>query len=379
METPQFQYHQENLAEAQRQLDVTKTSSFFKFAENSITYLYILPPWSERGLLARMVKECFLGKGQGRHTCWHTYELFGQPEMGKKDPITNVIFEAYAAKGKPDHIKRMLPNMRWYVNAIVDGVSKLGPNGEEQDNYEASIEPKQVIVGFTDATWRELDKKRRAPGVGCIYDPNATICVIVTRDDTGEITKYSTALAGNKSQGTFTPERTNICQVFESRKVGGSEKVCEIVANLNNLEERADWAMPGQDAFVEAERKAMELKATLRLPRAHLSSRHRAPFRAWRLRASRRACSPLFSPSLSPPDPRERRGRLLRATSSPPPRLLSPSSPLRGHLRARLPCRDRRSPGPRRRARWATQACRDSPSHLSSRWHPSSPPLRDSP
>jgi hypothetical protein len=261
MDAPQYQYHQENLEESKKQLEATQSSGFFKFAENSITYLYILPPWSERGLLARMVKECFLGKGQGRHTCWHTYEMFGQPELGKKDPIVNVLFEAFAARGKPDDIKRKLPNMRWYVNAIVDGVSMLGPNGEEQDNYEASIDPKQVIAGFTDAMWRELDKKRRAPGVGCIYDPSAAICVIVTRDDTGDITKYSIALAGNKVAGAFTPERTNIGQQFEKRKVGGSEKVTEIIASLNNLEDK--WPMPGQEAFAEAGRKAEEIKATL--------------------------------------------------------------------------------------------------------------------
>lgn len=259
METPQFHMHQENLEESKRQLESTASSSFHKFAENSVTYLYILPPWSERGLLARMVKECWLGRGQGRHTCWHSYELFGQPELGKKDPIVNVIFEAYAAKGKPDNIKKMLPNMKWYCNAIICGVSKADASGAEQ--YTPETEPRQVVIGFTDAMWRELTKQRNAPGIGCIYDPNQAISVIVTRDDTQEVTKYSVMLAGSKSKGVFTPERTNLFEHFESLNAGGSAKVVEILQNLNDLE--AKWPMPGEEAFAEATVKANALKASL--------------------------------------------------------------------------------------------------------------------
>lgn len=269
MDIPNMQFYEENTQETQRQLDATASSSFFKFPENSVTYLYILPPWSERGLPARMVKECYLGKGQGRHTCWHTYELFGQPELGKKDPIVNAVFEAYGAMGKPPEIKKMLPSLKWYCNAIIDGVSKLGPNGEETDHYEASAEPKQVIVGFTDAMWRALTKKRNAPGVGNIFHPQSAVCVMVTRNDKTEngITAYTVALSGTKVKGEpFTPERTNVFERFEALGTaagipGGAQKVVEILQNLNNLEER--WPMPSQEAFVEAERKAQALKAQL--------------------------------------------------------------------------------------------------------------------
>lgn len=261
MNAPQF-FH-ENVEASQAALAASQSSSFFKFEENTVSCLYLLPPWSQRGFLARMIRECFLGKNRGRHTCWASYEIFGHPELGRRDPVTQVVFDAYAARGKPDNIKKMLPNTRWYANAIIAGTMKLdAQTGAELPDYYPLMEPKQQIVGFTDALWRDLDKVRRAPGIGCIYDPTAATCVIVKRDDTKEITKYTVALAGARGAGTFTPEKTNLFEYFEKLAPGkGAQMVTDILSSLNDLD--AKWPMPNEAAFAEAAVQARALQAEL--------------------------------------------------------------------------------------------------------------------
>lgn len=251
------QFHQANM-DAMKQALQAGQSDFFNFAKNSVTYLYLLPPWSERGHLARMVREAFLGK-HGKHVCWHSYEVFGKPDLGRKDPVVNALFECYDVLSQPQEVKRMLPNKNWYANVIIDGVMELDESGQQKKEYEAEQEANQRICRFTDKMWRELYAEISKPDVGCPYDPANAVCLIVRRLDAGNApTKYEIMLAGENDarSGHRKLSRTNLYERFSQ------DKVVEIVTNLNDLD--AQWPLPEESAFADAEKLAAKINAELR-------------------------------------------------------------------------------------------------------------------
>ena len=144
MSLPQF--YTPNL-DAQRQaIAASQGNANFKFEKNSLTYLYFLPPWSEKGLYARMTKECFLGD-LGHWTCLHTYECY-QAGISRQDEVVSALFDCWSARGKPDNLRRMLPQTRWYANCLIDGVLKYNPDNTTQP-YVANETPQQVTIPFS--------------------------------------------------------------------------------------------------------------------------------------------------------------------------------------------------------------------------------------
>lgn len=239
-----------NMGQMQEDADRADDSQFANLVDGT-TCFFVLPPWSQRGLLAKPVYKAFLGKKK-THISWKTFEhTAGWEEASQRDPLYLTLKELQTVFGKDDErIKALFPRTRFYANVIIHSTQD-GKSGEYKE-----WKPKSSIIQLPKGVYDYLCREIVKPNIGSIVNPNAAVCVVVEKSGKGLDTEYKKSLAGQVVPGQgFQPTRENLFQKY------GEEIINEILAKLPNLDEI--WTPPSEADQVKAQQLAEEVRQAI--------------------------------------------------------------------------------------------------------------------
>ena len=247
----------------------------WSFPKNAITYFFLLPPWgdgvnsNQKNLLAREVREIFIGRGRGSWTCWMSYQTLPQApaDIHRRDLVTNYVFDQYREQGKPENLKDLLPNRKYYANILLESFSPIDSSGNigQVQRFDVELWNKAVTARCPVGVYQKLtdfamDKRLGAP----FYLPDQAAMIAVKRTGEGFDTEYEVGFAeGQQQQGLFIPNRVDL---YAAR---GEEIISDLLGNPmgSNLPDLdvTEYPWPGdlEKMKAEAEEFLVEVKKVI--------------------------------------------------------------------------------------------------------------------
>jgi hypothetical protein len=241
-------------------------TGYVSLSPNSRLYFYICPPWSEEGLLAKQVWECYnlpCGSDQNkkwrRHTAWLTHEKVS-PGLGVQDPIMKVLSavrESYPGTEAAKVADRSYPHQpKFYLNVIpVATVNLDSSKNELPDTYKAMDEIEVKKLNLSGAAFDEL--MRMVASVSSAESspthPMTAVQFGLGKTGTGKETRYNVITVGSNVPGKgIVPDVDNLVDKF------GEPKVEDMLENLPDLD--ADFPVPTESQKVDTQMQAQALK-----------------------------------------------------------------------------------------------------------------------
>lgn len=241
-------------------------AGFAKLEPNTRMYVYVMPPWSEAGLLGKEAWECFglpvsgEDKRARRHVAWKTHES-KFPGMGMQDPVMNILNRVAEAAPNTQAGRiadKCRPNRpRYYVNIIPVATVKIDGNESDiESTYEQPEDfPSVKKLGLSFPAYNGLMSKIAESQKSGI-DPTQPWTAVqygISRTGEGKQTRYQVITVGVTKPGKgVVPTIDNLEEVF------GESVLTNILNNLPNLDE--EYPPPTETQKVEAEYKAEQLK-----------------------------------------------------------------------------------------------------------------------
>jgi hypothetical protein len=239
--------------------------SFIKVEPQQQIFFYILPPWNDRGFIAKEVWECYNlpllpGKKRSVHTSWQTHEAV-EPGISAQDPIVKVLKEMKELVG--DKENRLLPGRKFQLNIILRGRGKIDSAGQIiPSTYEQMTPPKVCVLALTPPAFTTLSNMLISAGEsseGRADNPLASICYCLTREEKvppggGKAkTSYIIGVEGAMIAGRgVVPTRHNLEQELGEKFV---EATFTAITDLD-----AAYPLPTENQRVEAQHWASHIK-----------------------------------------------------------------------------------------------------------------------
>jgi hypothetical protein len=267
--------------------------TFYNLAEGTETYFYVLPPWSERGAIGRVVWQHFGVPEAKQYTCWQTYDIV-HPGIGDQCPVCNALHAVEKVAG--DALDRLWGKPRGRVNVLVVGHRKLNANGDAVEPFFPFAEenprfPK--ILSLPISVYDELMLIQNGPGVGLVCMPDDAVMVIVKRSGTGIDTEYKLDFAGSRDvTGGFTPNRS---KMFTSE-----DEATACLSKLPDLDKL--WPMPDEELVATAHRVSTAIRMKFGLPDTPMFAGTSAPA-PQTLYAPMAQSAPSYAPPMMPSAP----------------------------------------------------------------------------
>jgi hypothetical protein len=214
-------------------------------------YVYILPPFSERGAIGREVFKCYKIPDDKvkTHVSWRTYDIF-EPGIGERDPVVNALRGVEKLAG--DKINRMWPSRRVYLNVIANGKKQLDDSGNPVGPFIPFETPGPYVLDLSSGTYDQLITRMSAPGLKPIVYPEHAVLVEICRFEAKGRVNYSLKLMGNEDETGFTPRYDDLFEKY------GKEQVEAIFGGMTNLDKM--WVKADEEAIATANRIANTIR-----------------------------------------------------------------------------------------------------------------------
>lgn len=241
---PLFQPNQDFIrqqAQAAQERAARRAQGNFKFhdiGKFSELYFFLLPPWSDRGALGRMVWRHFnLSVDNKMFICWKTYDIL-KAGMGELCPVCNALKAVEVSAGEA--IERMWSKARGHVNALILGSRKLDSTGSSIGLFVPFTEEDPMaprVLQLPQSMYDELMTQQANPQIGVVCMPDSAVAIIARRWGEGIDTKYKLEFEGNRSVSGFTPSRR---PMFANPQM---QETC--LSRLPDLDKI--WDLPGEE------------------------------------------------------------------------------------------------------------------------------------
>jgi hypothetical protein len=207
---------------------------FYTIEANSALYFFLLPPWSERGALGRLVYTHFQIPEAKAYQCWKTYDVL-KPGIGITCPVCDAL-KSVSASDSPA-IKKMYPHAKGNINAKLIGSRKLNASGDPQDPFYPIEQTGPIILQLPPSVFEGILTMQNNPKIGFICMPDSAVMIIVKKSGLKLDTEYKFNLEGSEDVSGFTPKRVSM---FSSE--GERDLYLNHLFNLDNI-----WTMPSTE------------------------------------------------------------------------------------------------------------------------------------
>jgi hypothetical protein len=248
MQLPELNIPQVDMTLINQGASMLGSGKFHRFSDEGLTWLFLLPPYNQRGQIAKPVFECFGLPGKKRWTGWETWKYIN-PAYVDQDPVANYL-QQLAAAGHVDAAD-MMPKPRYYANGILYQTQKIDGTVEA-----FTSEPELRIFTMPITVWNGICNLWGQPGHENPAHPASALLFQVQRSGKGRKgTNYSISVQRDVQ---LQPSRYNLLHIF------GEEKVMDILQNkIPDLDEK--WPAPSDKEAVEAQDIIRALKAKFSL------------------------------------------------------------------------------------------------------------------
>lgn len=224
-----------------------EAGTFYRFPRDKNVFFYLLPPWSDRGLVAREMWECFGLPNRARWTAWRSWD-YRSPGIGDQDPVVNEMLRLKQEGFLK--VEEMLPSSRYYANALI-----VGEQDPTTSTWEAK-EPSVSILALPSTVYNEICKLWSQPGYETLAHPKGAILITVIKTGQGMQTRYSTTVHQQIGPQGYQPVREDLFQRY------GQDTMVEILKGIKDLDNSGPFFRPpGDDVKVKGQGIVRDLRA----------------------------------------------------------------------------------------------------------------------